>query len=221
MKVATVQGSKLNKEQTSYMPQIPDIANCLEHLLPLKEWEEAFLADFSDLRQALSRLDANVGTSSQLHSTTFVDQRHSSDQLPENIVLDKFDGFMSGEDESCLSDAGDDPALGTSISKASPANSPTLSVILRMDAVARVSMLRKRITAVRSMSALSRDDCVWLFALCAAVDTPVDADTCAALRSLLRKCASLRADKSKLDDEVIMLNMLVTISGRYFGQSEL
>lgn len=172
------------------------------------------------LFQAFSRLEANVGTSSQLHSATFVDQPHSSDQLPENIVLDKFDGLMSGEDESSLSDAGDDPALENSIRKSSPSNGPTLSVILRMDAVARVSMLRKRITAVQSMSALTRDDCLWLFALCAAVDTPVDADTCAALRSLLRKCANLRADKSKLDDEVIMLNMLVTISGRYFGQSE-
>ncbi|XP_055814060.1 uncharacterized protein LOC129883407 isoform X2 [Solanum dulcamara] len=220
VKVAAVQGCKLKKDQTSYMPQIPDIASCLEHLLPLKEWEEAFLADFSELRLALSRLEANVGTSSQLHSATSVDQPHSSDQLPENIVLDKFDGLMSGEDESSLSDGGDDPALENSIRKSSPSNGPTLSVILRMDAVARVSMLRKRITAVQSMSALTRDDCLWLFALCAAVDTPVDADTCAALRSLLRKCANLRADKSNLDDEVIMLNLLVTISGRYFGQSE-
>ncbi|KAK4848320.1 hypothetical protein QYF36_011645 [Acer negundo] len=47
-----------------------------------------------------------------------------------------------------------------------------------------------------------------------------DADTCAALRSLLRKCASLRAGKSELDDEVVMLNILATLSGRYFGQSE-
>ncbi|CAN4120974.1 unnamed protein product [Withania somnifera] len=216
VKVAAVQGN-LNKEQSSYMPQIPDIASCLEHLLPLKEWEEAFLADFSELRLALSRMEANVGTSSQLHSATAVVQQSSSDQLPENIVLDKFDGLMSGEDESSLSD---DPALGNSISKSSLSNSPTLSVILRMDAVARVSMLRKRITAVQSMNALSRNGCLWLFALCAAVDTPVDADTCASLRSLLRKCASLRAAKSELDDEVIMLNVLVTISGRYFGQSE-
>ncbi|KAL3360237.1 hypothetical protein AABB24_016641 [Solanum stoloniferum] len=220
VKVAAVQGSKLNKEQTSYMPQIPDIASCLEHLLPLKKWEEAFLADFSGLRLALSRLEANIGTCSQLHSSTFVDQPLSSDQLPENIVLDKFDGLMSGEEESSLSDAGDDPALENSIPKSSPANSPTLSVILGMDAVARVSMLRKQITAVQSLRALTMDDCLWLFALCAAVDTPVDADTCAALRSLLRKCANLRADKSKIDDEVIMLNMLVTICGRYFGQSE-
>lgn len=165
------------------------------------------------LFQALSRLEANIGSSRQLHSSTFVDKPHSSDQLPENIVLDKFDGLMSGEDESSISDAGDDP-------KSSPANSPTLSVILGMDAVGRVSMLRKQITAVQSLSALTMDDCLWLFALCAAVDTPVDADTCASLRSLLRKCANLRADKSKLDDEVIMLNILVTICGRYFGQSE-
>lgn len=113
-------------------------------------------------------MEANVGTSTQLRSATFVDQENSSDQPPENIVLDKFDGLMSGEDESCLSDAGDDPDLGNSIPKSSPAgrfgNSPTLSVILRMDAAGRVSMLRKRITAVQSMSALSRDDCLWLFA---------------------------------------------------------
>ncbi|KDP42838.1 hypothetical protein JCGZ_23780 [Jatropha curcas] len=47
-----------------------------------------------------------------------------------------------------------------------------------------------------------------------AVDTPLHADTNAALRSLLRKCASLRAAKSELDDEVIMLNILATLSGR-------
>ena len=43
---------------------------------------------------------------------------------------------------------------------------------------------------------------------------PLDADTCAALRGLLRKCASLRAGKSELDDEVIMMNILATISVR-------
>ena len=97
---------------------------------------------------------------------------------------------------------------------------PLLSVILGMDSVARVSMLRKCINSLETKSALSRSDCVWLFALCAAVDTPLHADMCAALRSLLRKCASLRAEKSELDDEVVMLNILVTIAGKYFKQSE-
>jgi hypothetical protein len=32
------------------MPQIPDIAKCPEHLLPLKQWEDVFLVEFSALR---------------------------------------------------------------------------------------------------------------------------------------------------------------------------
>ena len=53
MKVAKVDRTKLNKEQTVYMPLIPDIAKCPVHLMPLKEWEDAFLADFSELRLVL------------------------------------------------------------------------------------------------------------------------------------------------------------------------
>ncbi|KAI5350821.1 hypothetical protein L3X38_003712 [Prunus dulcis] len=102
----------------------------------------------------------------------------------------------------------------------SSSDSPLLSVILRMDSVARVSMLRKCINAIEAMSTLSRNDCLWLFSLCAVVDTPLDADTSASLRSLLRRCAALRAAKYVLNDEVVMLNILATILGRYFGQSE-
>lgn len=99
-------------------------------------------------------------------------------------------------------------------------NYPSLSAISKMNSVFRVSSLRKRINLLETQTTLSRTDCLWLFALSAAVDTPLDADTCAAFRSLLRKCASLRAEKTELDDEVIMLNILSTISGRYFGQLE-
>lgn len=99
-------------------------------------------------------------------------------------------------------------------------NYPMLSVILKTDSVARVSMLKKRITAFQDMSTLPRNDCLWLFALCAVIEAPLDADTCASLRSLLRKSANLLAEKSELDDEVAMLNILTTVSGRYFGQME-
>lgn len=97
---------------------------------------------------------------------------------------------------------------------------PLLSTLLGMDSVARVSMLHKRIRALECMDSITRNDCMWLYALCAIVDAPLDADSCAALRSLLRKCASLRAMKQELDDEVVMLNILATISGKYFGQAE-
>lgn len=97
---------------------------------------------------------------------------------------------------------------------------PLLSMILKMESVARVSMLKKRISSFGGMNTLLSSDCLWLFALCAVVDTPLDADTSSSLRSLLRKCADLLAGKSETDDEVVMLNILATISGRYFGQLE-
>ena len=50
MKVAKLDRSKFSKEQSVYMPQIPNIAECPDHLLPLKQWEDAFLADFTELR---------------------------------------------------------------------------------------------------------------------------------------------------------------------------
>lgn len=50
VKVAELDKSKLNKEQSVYMPVIPEIAKCPEHLMPSKQWEDEFLADFSKLR---------------------------------------------------------------------------------------------------------------------------------------------------------------------------
>ncbi|XP_031114238.1 uncharacterized protein LOC116017745 [Ipomoea triloba] len=211
VKVAKVERSKVNKEQSVYMPQIPDIATCPEHLLPLKEWEDEFLADFSKLRQALSQLESSgIQISSQPPLVSVVHQEQSSHQLSNSIILEDFDILTSGDDCS-QSDAGDEYTLENSC--------PTLSVISGMEPVTRVSLLRKRITALESTNTLSRDDCLWLFALCAAVDSPLDADASASLRSLLRKCASLRAEKTTMNDEVIMLNILATISGRYFGQA--
>ncbi|XVF84459.1 hypothetical protein PTKIN_Ptkin17bG0038700 [Pterospermum kingtungense] len=218
---------KLNKEQSVYMPQIPEIAKCPEHLLPSKQWEEAFLADFSELRKSLSYLeDSTAEISCKLPKFTV--QLEDLCELPESAVTEEFNNPATSEvhsDQTYLSNAADrvilqsHPCANTSVNDTCD-DDPTLSAIRKMDSVARVSMLRKRISSVEPMASLSRSNCIWLFALCAAVDTPLDADTCASLRSLLRKCANLRAGKSEVDDEVIMLNMLGTISGRYFGQSE-
>ncbi|XP_026389243.1 uncharacterized protein LOC113284059 isoform X2 [Papaver somniferum] len=177
VKVVKVDKSKLDKEQTKYMPEIPDIAKCPPHLQPSKEWENAFLADFSELRQALPHLEG---------SKTFQPMS----------VADVDDASRCSRD-------------------------PTVSVILGMDDVARVSMLKGCINSFETKSSLCRNDCAWLFALFVAVGIPLNADTTASVRSLLRKCASLRAGKLEAgedDDEVVMLNMLATICGRFFGQ---
>ncbi|KHG22281.1 Gem-associated 2 [Gossypium arboreum] len=229
VKIAKPDRTILNKEQSVYMPQIPEIAKCPEHILPLKHWEDAFLADFSELRLALLQMeDPNTKISCKLPKLSV--REDDLFQLPASGVIEKLNSHATGEvrsDQVPLLNAADNK-ISSSHNNSCPKTSisdacgdyPTLSTIQKMDSVARVLMLRKWISSVENMSSLSRSSCVWLFALCAAIDTPLDADTCASLRSLLRKCANLRAGKCEVDDEVIMLNILATISGRYFGQSE-
>ncbi|KAK7310316.1 hypothetical protein RJT34_07758 [Clitoria ternatea] len=218
VKVAKLDRSKFNKEQSAYMPKIPDVAKCPEHLLPSKRWEDIFLAEFSTLRRNLSCLD---GSSAMVSSD--LQQDHSS-QLVENTVSigkanDQPTNLTAEDKGSAL--YSENPESKTCIDQTgSSSPTPLLSVILTMDSVARVSMLLKRISLLDPANTITRNDCMWLFALCAAVDAPLHADTCAALRSLLRKCASIRAEKAELDEEIVMLNILATISGRYFGQAE-
>lgn len=95
-----------------------------------------------------------------------------------------------------------------------------VSEIQGMDSVTRVSRLKKKICLVEKESGLQRSDCVWVVALCASVDTPLDGDSCACLRAILRKCASVRAVEVEDEQVIIMANMLITIAGRYFGQME-
>lgn len=105
-------------------------------------------------------------------------------------------------------------------SRSEPQTDPTLTMIRSMDAVSRAATLRNYIDMIQSLDTLSRNNCLWLFALCVAIHTPLDAETCASLRSLLRKCSTILATKTEMDNEVVMLNILMTISGRYFGQGE-
>ncbi|KAL4632477.1 hypothetical protein ACB092_04G053800 [Castanea dentata] len=243
VKVAKLDRSKFNKEQSVYMPQIPNIAECPDHLLPLKQWEDAFLADFTELRLALSHLEgSDENISGKLQPAFVVNEKCHSRQQFQDMVFENFDNLVtetvhSKQPHDCSGSLTsiDQPSSLTVEDHASSlpsehsgpktsadeSSGPLLSAILRMDSVARVSTLRKRISLVENMNTLSRNDCVWLFALCAVVDTPLDADTCASLRGLLRKCATVRAAKSELDDEVVMLNILATVAGRYFGQSEI
>ncbi|KAG7570197.1 Gemin2/Brr1 [Arabidopsis thaliana x Arabidopsis arenosa] len=180
VKVAKVNGSKYKeKEQSVYMPQIPEIPKCPEHLLPVKEWEESLLSDFSHIRLALSQ--------------------NGSESL-EDVLMEIFNKRLhTDSDESFCG---------------------VVSEIQGMDSVTRVSKLRKRICLVEKKSGLESSDCKWVVALCASVDTPLDGDTSACLRALLRKCASLRALEVEDEQVIIMANMLITIAGRYFGQME-
>ncbi|KAM7261365.1 hypothetical protein ACFE04_008732 [Oxalis oulophora] len=226
VKVAKIDKSRLKNEQSVYMPQIPEIAKCPEHLLPLKQWEDQFLADFSSLRLALVPLcdSGNEQSISILH------EENSACPISENI-LEKFQNLRTDDTHSNPPFNSSEQSSTSNPEKIKASNSlenqssnndtcpdyPLLSEIVKMTPVTQVSMLRKRINSLETVSILSKSDCVWLFSLCAAVDTPLDADASASIRSLLRKCASLQANKLEVDDESVMLNILATISGRKLG----
>ncbi|CAL4984672.1 unnamed protein product [Urochloa decumbens] len=180
VKVAKVDLSATRKEQTPYMPEIPDIPKCLPELRASKQWEDSFITHFSETRLVFSE--------------------HDSSEEPS------VSGGMKISSKPC--------------SSTEPQTEPTVTMIRSMDAVARAATLRNYIDMIQSLDSLSRNNCLWLFALCVAVDAPLDAETCASLRSLLRKCATILATKSEMDDEVVMLNILMAICGRYFGQYE-
>lgn len=170
--------------------------------------------------QAFTRLDLQ-----ELSAETPVKEDYLNQMLDRN-TFEKYVSLESADDSCpskapCISETSDAKSSSPSPESSGPkVDRPTLSTVLKMDSAARTSMLKKRINASVNMDRLSYNDSLWLFALCAAIDCPLHADTSAALRSLLRKCASLRAAKTEVDDEVITLNILATIAGRFFGQLE-
>lgn len=62
VRVAKIDESKyIKKEQSVYMPLIPEIPKCPEYLLPMKEWEDSLLSDFIHLRQVFfSDISSNL-----------------------------------------------------------------------------------------------------------------------------------------------------------------
>ncbi|KAH9623513.1 hypothetical protein KSS87_012468 [Heliosperma pusillum] len=190
VKVVKPDISKLT-EQSVYMPKIPDIEKCPPHLDPLKQWEDEFIAEFCELRLALSLL-GETNDSASLDSDSIIFSRPECTKRSSKSLA----------------------------SLELPAGDPTVSTLLAMDPVTRVALLNRRVSLFESASNLSKDECAWFYALCAVIETPLDADTSASLRCLLRKCAKLRAEKGEFDDEVVMLSFLVTIAGKIFKQAE-
>ncbi|KAK8275583.1 hypothetical protein V6Z12_D10G145900 [Gossypium hirsutum] len=96
VKIAKPDRTILDKEQSVYMPQIPEIAKCLEHLLPLKHWEDAFLADFSELRLALLQMeDLNTEISCKLPKLSV--REDDLFQLPASGVIEKLNSHATSE----------------------------------------------------------------------------------------------------------------------------
>ncbi|GBG64922.1 hypothetical protein CBR_g48670 [Chara braunii] len=314
VKTVRVDPKKLKASQTAYMPKIPDVPVCPQHLCPSKEWQSAFLADFSSLRQSLQNLErpqpgrpglrlpkakdeagwkafclgrcqsaANAATSelTMTRGTSSGDESAGTGATGTSSIGEVagqetssmgesagagtslrgesvrqrtdsgvcYDGQQmpaecAGQDRSSssikeeVSDGADATSTATSSAttdricsggrkegddnnSAQSALQPTLDVMVKLDDVTTASLLCRQIDWLENAANISEHRFAWLFALLAQVGKPLDADTTAAIRSLLRCCCRLRSTKQSVDDpEMPRLNILIAIAGKYFGQAE-
>ncbi|XP_024526169.1 gem-associated protein 2 [Selaginella moellendorffii] len=205
VKVAAVSASKLCCEQTAYMPDIPPIAHCDPELLPLRSWEAEFVSDFSKLRLKLL---------SDIPSGEACCQK----KLPHFRDRDAWRVYCFGT-ESRSSD--NDNGETSDYEQEHTGQLPSLSTLLSMDEVSRATLLRHHISWLDDLENLAEERALWLYALSAVVDEPLDLDTSAAVRELLRKCALIRASRNfRGERELEMLNIIITIAGNYFGQAD-
>ncbi|MCO5562773.1 hypothetical protein L7F22_016405 [Adiantum nelumboides] len=217
VKVAKIGEKKLVAEQTKYMPEIAPILTCSPDLLPSREWVHAFLKDFSNLRAVISSISVAedcpevlppIRNASVWQSLCFGQIRNS----PIDMSSGELDDVVS------TSHGHTDPF--PALNGDAKARSPYLKLLLRLDENSRATLFRYHVSWLSDQRQLAYDRAMWLFALATAVDSPLDDQTSAAFRDMLRKCAELRSWKTNVDEELYMLNILITIAGEFFGQAE-
>ncbi|KAH7425797.1 hypothetical protein KP509_11G071900 [Ceratopteris richardii] len=214
VKVAKIGKKQLIAEQTRYMPVIAPIPTCFSHLLPSKEWVHAFLEDFSALRLSISKIPIHNNCTEDLPSVR-------NESVWQHLCFGQgMNTFCDGSSDEQNDIMADDACAQKLCSPCGNVNSPCLKFLLRLDENSRATLLRYHVEWLKEQSQLGHHRAMWLFALAAAVDYPLDDQTCAAFRDLLRKCAEFRAVKSEVDEELYMINILITIAGEFFGQAE-
>ena len=108
-----------------------------------------------------------------------------------------------------------------------PKIDPSLSLILQFDQVLTQRIIAFNINWLENSDYLSLSRSQWIYALLAKLETPLYQDTVALLRQLYRKCCSLRANLQLGENNIefnkylARINLLIFLTGSYFGQGEL
>jgi len=103
---------------------------------------------------------------------------------------------------------------------------PSPSLLMQFDQVLTQRVLAHNIRWLKN-SRLANRQAVWLYALLARLEKPLFQDTAAMVRELYRHCCIERArlpetfsDSDDMEASLAALNLIITITGSYFGQGE-
>lgn len=114
-------------------------------------------------------------------------------------------------------------AASTSAWNGEQAVKPAVALLLQFDQVLTQRLLAMHVDwlLTKPLSSMSG---VWLLGLLARCETPLCRDTVSNIRALYRRCTELRsqcgAEEQDEMEQRAMLNILICISGKYFGQGE-
>jgi len=170
---------QFDSKRTTYLPRAAPFAQAPPGTEALPEWRAAFTAGFTSLRRALQ--EAGPASAAKL-------------QLPAARDRDGWRRWCLGSGEEAVG-AGE---------------APSLRLLLQLDEVGASALLHHAAGWLEAVPELSERHAQWLFALLARgatvsspalraadapcpVGAPLDADTCAVIRQLCRRCCELRA----------------------------
>ncbi len=98
---------------------------------------------------------------------------------------------------------------------------PLLSIVAHMDQSTLTTVLEYHLHWFQATGFTPRQG-QWFYALLCCLEKPLEPETCALLRSLVRSCASLRATLENVADERLApLNLIITLVTHYFDQRDL
>ena len=216
---ASRKGSQLSRAQrnAACVPAPP-------HAIMDRAWRDAFLADFSDVRAAMTRAMARLGNDGG---------GGDGARAAAAAATNASDAALAGEDDDDEDGSGDGH---------SPLWFARESLLLEIDDLTSAALLREHARAIEasvddddddddgdrdgsspepSPISFSRRRAAWFFALSARVGLPLDAETSAAIRAAAKALSKLRASTRRATDPSLpRLQVCYAIAGRYFGQGE-
>ncbi|XP_061751789.1 gem-associated protein 2 isoform X1 [Nerophis ophidion] len=207
--VAEIDPKKLTKQQTvnaslAGCPAAP--AGCC----PSLSWQQRQVANFSDVRQSITKNR----------------QHWSSHSLDDNVSMpDKRD--EEGWTRFCLGELAYQDLLSSNAGAVTGLNyskvgfPPFLSIVSRLsqsEVLSVLEILGGWFEEQLFVPQLGR----WLFALLACLEKPLLPEAHSCIRQLARRCAQVRsALESQDDDNLPALNLLICLVARYFEQNDL
>lgn len=170
-------------------------------------WQNAQVANFSELRQNLARLRADTAVAAKLR------QRND---LPEEDDELGWHQFCFGNSLPLKQFS-----LIEADQQSQDALPPLLSIMLALDQPTVEQLLAFHISWFKE-TGFSHLQGQWLFALLACLEKPLTPEACHLIRTLARLCTNLRATLDDADHEhLAALNLLLCLAARYFDQQDL